>query len=318
VDAISHALFGQTLGVALVRRPRPLGVMAGLVLGSLLPDIDIALAPRAFDLYLRAHAAGTHALAGSLAGALLLAAALRTVLRQSRFWPLFWASWAGTIGHIFWDLADGGDIKVFDPLSGALFGWHLVAMAEPAVLVPLFVAALIAWKWPSRARPVGAAALGILITVLSAKIISQATAHAHYSRVAATRQPESAEMIPVRGSLFRWTIYDRVDDQVRAWRADSWSGAVEIEFERPDAGASPLAAASRELPVVRTFLGLTGIPFARVENDGARRIALWSDIRWCSKVGCDVSFGGAFDGAMRPLYQIIRVGGFQQTRPVGR
>jgi hypothetical protein len=44
-----------------------------LVLGPILPDADARLAPRGFDLYLRAHASGTHSLVGTIVEALVLA-----------------------------------------------------------------------------------------------------------------------------------------------------------------------------------------------------------------------------------------------------
>ena len=318
MDAVSHALFGHTLAVSLVRQPRRAGVTGALVLGSLLPDIDIGLAPRAFDLYLRAHQAGTHALPGTCLGAMLLALALRALVRKSRYWPLFLASWAGTLGHVFWDLADDGDIKVFDPLSGVVFGWHLVAMAEPAVLIPLLFVTCAAWWWPLRARPVAVAVLCSLAALLSVKVVSQTLARARYTQVVAPDPAGSVEVVPARGSLSGWTIYDRAHDQVRAWHINSRSGVVELQFERYDATGDPEIVASRDLPVVRTFLRTSTMPFVRIERDGSRRVALWSDIRWCSRDSCDVSFGGAFDGGMRPLYQIIEIGGFQQRRNVGK
>src|SRR5262249_20762221 len=91
---------------------------------------------------------------------------------------------------------------------------------------------------------------------------------------------------------------------------------MDLEFERSDAGRSPVAAASRNLPVVASFLALSGIHFARIEPGASGRIALWSDIRWCSKASCDVSFGGAFHNAMPPLYQIVQIGEFRQMRSI--
>jgi membrane-bound metal-dependent hydrolase YbcI (DUF457 family) len=107
VDPVSHLLFGRTVALTISRRRSLAGVTAALVLGSLVPDVDAVLAPWRFDLYLRAHAAGTHSLAGALAGALVLALILRPVFSESRVRPLFLASLAGTLGHIFWDVADG-------------------------------------------------------------------------------------------------------------------------------------------------------------------------------------------------------------------
>jgi len=89
---------------------------------------------------------------------------------------------------------------------------------------------------------------------------------------------------------------------------------VTLAFEYHDAADAPAVVLSRELPVVRAFLGLSKIPFVRMECDGARCLVLWSDVSSCSIRGCDLSFGGAFDRNLAPLYQLIRIGGFSQHR----
>jgi hypothetical protein len=127
---------------------------------------------------------------------------------------------------------------------------------------------------------------------------------------------EVVAITPRLGHLATWTIYDRVGDQVRAWNVDGWSGSVTLAFAYRDAADAPAVILSRQLPVVRAFLGLSKIPFVRMERDGSRRLVLWSDVRTCSSRGCDVSFGGAFDGNMALLYQLIRIGGFNQRRSV--
>ena len=56
------------------------------------------------------------------------------------------------------------------------------------------------------------------------------------------------------------------------------------------------------------------MPIARTENANGTLLVLWSDATACSPHGCDVSFGGAFDRGTALLYQLIRIGGFRQTR----
>jgi len=74
VDPVSHLLFGRTVALTLERREAMRGATAALVLGSIAPDADAALALRRFDVYLRAHASGTHSLAATIVEALVLAA----------------------------------------------------------------------------------------------------------------------------------------------------------------------------------------------------------------------------------------------------
>ena len=315
MDPVSHLLFGRTVALT-IDRPAPAGVTAALVLGSILPDGDAALALTGFDRYLRAHASGTHALLGTAVEALVLALVLRLFVTGARVLPLVAASWVGIAGHVFWDLADGSDIALFKPFSDAALGWHLVAMGEPIVLATLAVAVLVAWRWPARARRAAAAALLLLGVLLTVKQTTQTWARARYAASVVNDAPEAVAIAPILGRLFAWTIYDRDGDLVRAWNVDGRSGAVALAFEYRDAADAPALGLSRELPVVRTFLGLSKTPFVRTERDGPHRLVLWSDVSSCSTRGCDVSFGGAFDGNAAPLYQLIRIGGFSQRRPV--
>jgi membrane-bound metal-dependent hydrolase YbcI (DUF457 family) len=290
-------------------------VTAALILGSILPDADAVLAPRNFEVYLRAHASGTHSLVGSVVEAIVLAAALRALVAGSRIQPLLLASWAGIAGHIFWDLANGSDINVLRPFSGAVFGWHLVAMAEPAVLLILTVA--VVWEWRSRpgSRQIAITALVVLGAVLGVRRVSQDRARARYAAVVADA-PAAVAIAPDFRSLLGWWVFDRVGDRVRAWNIDAWRGAVSLVFEYHDAAETPAVARSLQLPVVHALVALSRIPFVRTESDGAHRLVLWSDVSTCTIRGCDVSFGGAFDSNAAPVYQLIRIGGFVQRHPV--
>jgi membrane-bound metal-dependent hydrolase YbcI (DUF457 family) len=316
VDPVSHLLFGRTVALTIRRRPALTGITPALVLGSILPDVDAALTPRGFDFYLRAHASGTHSLVGTVVEALVLSLVLRMLISGSRVLPLLAASWVGILGHIFWDLADGSDINLFAPFLDATLGWHLVAMGEPMVLVILTAVALLAWRWPTGAQKFAAVALVLLSVLLVAKETTQEWARTRYAESVANEALGVVAITPRLGHLATWTIYDRVGDQVRAWNVDGWSGSVTLAFAYRDAADAPAVILSRQLPVVRAFLGLSKIPFVRMERDGSRRLVLWSDVRTCSSRGCDVSFGGAFDGNMALVYQLIRIGGFNQRRSV--
>ncbi|HEV2986477.1 MAG TPA: metal-dependent hydrolase [Vicinamibacterales bacterium] len=316
MDPVSHLLFGRTVALTVRRSPVLTGATAALVLGSILPDADAALAPIGFDLYLRAHASGTHSLLGTVVEALVLAFVLRVLVTGSRTLPLLAASCVGVLGHIFWDLADGSDISLFKPFSDAMLGWHLVAMGEPIVLVTLAAAVLVAWRWPARAQSVAGVALVLLSLFLAVKKTTQEWARARYAEAVVNEAPKAVAIAPRLGRLFTWTIYDRDGDRVRAWSVDGQSGEVTLAFEYRDAADASVVMLSRDLPVVRAFLGLSKTPFARMERDGPRRLVLWSDVSSCSIRGCDLSFGGAFDRNMLPLYQLIRIGGFSQRRPL--
>jgi inner membrane protein len=305
-------LFGRAVAWAAPARAAGPGVTAALVLGSIAPDADAALALRGFDVYLGVHAAGTHSLAGTAIVAAALALGLRRLVRGSRFGPLFFASLAGTLGHVFWDLADGGDIRLFAPLSSAVSGWHLVTMGEPVVLLILAAAAIAGWRRPMRARAAARAAFVGLAALLTVKTASEARALQIHAAAAGSAHP--AVVAPVMGSLFRWSVYDRDGETIRGWTVDVRRRTAAVAFSFRDLADSPAAALSRDLPVVRTFFSFSILPFARIERDGAVRRVWWSDASRCSARGCDLAFGGTFDSADVPIAELIRIGGFTERR----
>jgi membrane-bound metal-dependent hydrolase YbcI (DUF457 family) len=292
------------------------GVTAALVLGSILPDVDGVLVPRGFEVYLRAHASGTHSCLGAFAEALALAVTLHTFVRGSHFVRLLAGASIGTFGHIFWDLANGSDMHVLQPFSNRVFGWHLISMGEPVVLAILAAAVFFAWRHPQHAQQMAVVTIVALVAVLALKVASQVSARGLYTEALHHDAPQAIEVAPVMGRLFVWTIYDRAGDRVRAYRVDSRLRTTSLAFEYRDAPSSPAVERARQLPVVQTFLRLPTIPFVRIEHEEAHGLVLWSDVRACSMSGCNVSFGGAFDEAGAPLYQLIEVGGFRFTRPI--
>jgi hypothetical protein len=124
-----------------------------------------------------------------------------------------------------------------------------------------------------------------------------------------------AQLVPIRNALFEWEIYDQVGGEIRLWRVDVKSGRCDLIFERSNA-TGPLVAASAQLPMVRALLALTRIWSVRIERQGADDAVLWSDARMCGDRRCDVSFGGLFTPAGSARSQIIRIGEFQQVRPI--
>src|SRR5262245_34109486 len=252
MDPLSHVLFGRALGDVLPGR-RP-GTTAALVLGSLCPDSDIVLVSR-FDRYLTVHTWVTHTLVSSVIEALLVALVLRFVIRGNRFWTVTAAAWVGVVGHVFWDLASGSDIKLLAPLSRESYGWHLVTMGEPFVVVLLIAGAVAVWRWPARGRQFAFGTLMVLAVALSSKAITQRLARARYQAVAVPLDRQSAEMVPLRNHLFEWTVFDRLPaGGGGAWRVNAKTGDAVLLFARTNAPESPAVEASKALPCVRTLM----------------------------------------------------------------
>src|SRR2546428_7907542 len=98
------------------------GLTAALMLSSILPDVDIALVPRGFDWYLRAHASGTHSVVGSIIEAGLPPLFPHALARGPRPSMLLPASSIGAAGPIFSAPAEGTATSLLKPFSDAAFG----------------------------------------------------------------------------------------------------------------------------------------------------------------------------------------------------
>jgi membrane-bound metal-dependent hydrolase YbcI (DUF457 family) len=320
MDPVSHALFGRTLG--LVDRGDRLtrGVTVACVLGALAPDLDILVAPRGWDVYLRIHESWTHTLAASPFIAFAVAACVRRFARETSFSTLWRAAWLSVVvGHLGFDLVSGSDIRILQPFSSIRLGPHLFAMGDllagPVVLAGTVLVAL-RRRLGVTARTVAVGVLVALAVVSGLKLRSQQIAVALVQRTLA-RDPQSSFVsrpYAINGSLSSWWFYQRAGSDVRAWRVDARTGATELRVTRPSADSDPAVVASTSAPVVRTLLSLATVPFARLEHDGRGTAVLWSDLRYCDADTCGLSFGVRLGADGRPASQIVRVGSYEKNR----
>ncbi len=310
MDPVSHILFGRTLH-ALDRNARLGPGLGGVFLvGSVIPDADTALLfARGPDVYLRYHDTGTHSLAGTFACAALLTIVWsRLFPGRSRPIAVFVAAWVATLGHVFWDVASGADIRLFAPVWSRPVGWHLVAMAEPIVTLILAAGVLLAWWRPGQRARAATAAICVIAALLLVKMHLQGEALAAYYRAVPAASQAETRIDAEWASLTGWDVYERRPREVRVWSVDPWKGSVHLLLSLPVAPDGGAVTASRELPVVRNFLLQASIPFARLEARGSGVAVLWSDLEACDASGCAVEFGAVFDAALRPLYETIRFG----------
>ena len=340
MDPISHAVFGQTLATAFGRQVSPLRtrVIAGS-LGALALDVDALVMPFGWDLYLRAHEIGTHSLAGSLAIAGIVALIVRALVRDSRTSDPFAAAWLGCLSHIALDVLSGARIQIGWPLAPQRVSLPLVAMGDPWLLA-IFVAGALAM---SRRRPRGAA-VAVLAGVagflgVKAVLLTQALP----PDSSGEKGPVLTRIVEARwASLTEWFVFDRRADTLTQWQIEAGRPPI-LLLSWPVVADSLLVRDSRSLGTVRNFLGVHELAFAGevpAANGGSQ--VLWSDLRFCwrpdlagnearrdpvlsadtpagrVRIACGLWFGGAFDRNGRVIRQLVKVGGWWQTRAAER
>ena len=342
MDPVSHAVLGQTLATALGRQAAPLRarVIAG-VLGALAPDVDAVLMPIGWDIYLRGHEIGTHSLAGSLPIAGAAALIVRAFARDSRTSDLFAVAWLGCLSHIALDVLSGARIQIGWPLVPGRVSLPLVAMGEPWLLA-IFVAGAVALAM-SRRRPRGTAVavMAGVAAFLGVKAVLLARALPPDS--SGEQGPVLTRIVEARwASLTEWFVFDRRADTLTQWQIEAGRPPI-LLLSWPVVAESPLVRDSRSLGTVRNFLDVHELAFAGEvpAADGGLQV-LWSDLRFCwrpdlaggearpdpvlsantpagrVRIACGLWFGGAFDRNGRAIRQLVKVGGWWQTRAAER
>jgi membrane-bound metal-dependent hydrolase YbcI (DUF457 family) len=338
MDPVSHIAFGRTLIAWAGTGARARGTVGAAVLGSLAPDVDAVAMPFGWDRYLRVHEIGTHSIAGTLACACLTALVVRAARRETPFARLLAAAWLGTASHVILDLVSGARLRLGWPLSDRHWSLPLVAMADPALLALLVAGVLLlSIARPPQHRTAAGAALAVVAAFLSVKSILALSAVSAYE---AARGPAAVDARVVEagwGRLREWTVFDRTDDELRAWHVTAGRPGSELVLHWPRTRPTGLAGASQALPTVRNFLHTHDLALVSVTStaDGSTTV-LWSDIRYCwdpaarpaegvpilslddgRRLACGLWFGGEFDGRGRVVRLIVRVGAITQTRDAG-
>lgn len=309
MDPVSHALFAKTLHALDDRARLGRGAAAAFVAGGLLPDVDVVRVVQGWDVYLFHHEAGTHTVwAAPVLGA-LLAMLLRVLVRDARFLPLYLASTLGALSHVFLDFAGGSDMRIFVPVDDVKAGWHLMAMWEPYVVLGLLALHLPRWKRRARLSLIF---LAVFATFLGTKAVSQELTRGEHL----VELGEPARLEEVRGSFTRWRWFQRTESGYAVYDVRATGEAPRRRFAHSfgESNAS-LAVASRPYPVVRHLLHLGEMPLVWIETVGSRHEVHWSDMQFCGRSRCAMSFGVVFDATGTAVGQFVDVGGLRQTRP---
>ena len=336
MDPVSHVAFGRTL-IAL-RRPGSTasGTIGAAMLGSLTPDIDAAFMPFGWDRYLRVHEIGTHSILGALACAVLTGGVIWPARRETRFTWLLGGAAIAALGHLALDVVSGAALRLFWPFADRHVTLPLVAMADP-ILLSLLVAGVIALIAAGRHRQRLAAGIALAVVGLFLSVKGMLALNAlHAYESARPTETVDARVVEAGWATMRdWTVFDRTESEVRAWRVKAGSPGADLLLHWPRPRLDGLVAASTAWPTVRNFQRPHDLQLVTIaaQTDGHVTV-LWSDLRFCSdardrpspgdqpvllgddgrRMACALWFGGEADADGRLVRQIVRVGTWVQTR----
>ena len=262
----SGYLVGEWAAAGEERRWR---IIAAAVVGSIVPDLDVALGLLGGWAGATAHRGATHSFLGAVALAWVIAALFRRPRRA-----LFVAALGGILTHIFWDWLNPWGVVPFWPWLKSFRG-NLLHEGDLYAAAILLLACILVWK---KQRLLAAAALATLLpayllTQLWWRDLARALARAEL----AGRQ---TAVFPTNKLTCGWIVLSAGDADMSVHCVRSPAAAhLEPAFDvtlRSDS----FTQASEQSELVRDFRQKIPFSFAEVQPaEDAGAVVVWRDLR---------------------------------------
>lgn len=135
MDPITHAVIGMAAskiaGHAIdISEPATVAI----VIGSVIPDIDIVMQKWGDYAYLKNHRGVTHSILGLLGFSMLITVILAMFFPESKVYSLFIWSMMGCLSHTFFDIFNPYGAKILWPFSKRKFSLSLLIVFDPVFL----------------------------------------------------------------------------------------------------------------------------------------------------------------------------------------
>jgi inner membrane protein len=303
VDDVTHALTALALSHTGLNRKTRFATL-GLVVGSVLPDVDWASGLAGSAGALKYHRGFTHSILGVTVLAALLAAVIFYFGRRAgpkksapplnAGWLLA-VCWIGTASHLLLDFTNSYGVRPFLPFSGRWYAWDIMSIVDP-LLLSLLVAGLgLSWVFRLVSEEVGARKPGYrrgaifslccLVLLWGVRDLSHRRAlgmlDAHSYR---GENPERLGAFPSPANPFAWTGVAETASAFHVLPVDALDDDVDVEhteiFRKPD--PSPALEAAERSPVGAVFLDFARFPWASVLGKVEGFDVTFQDLRFIS------------------------------------
>ncbi len=307
MDTPSHGFAGAILGRSLADRP---GARAALWIGfvaAMVPDLDFLFLSGQLD-YLKNHRGWSHSFVYLPIFSFGIAAVSRHVFRRARLRDLWLFSAAGIASHILCDWITSFGTMFWTPISRERYSLDWVFIIDPFFTAISLVTLILSVILRARSRRVAILGTSLLAAYVLFCAVVHARALREWKRI--DRPPPGAPVavLPQLLSPFRWlglsdhggslhaSFFD-VGPFARTMPArevpEDLGEALRLlpNFYPPPARAqirsfakppdSPVFAAARSLPDVRTYLAFARFPLATVlpQSDGTTTVT-FEDLRF--------------------------------------
>ena len=268
MDTGTHIVMGIAIGGLAMIDPvvadhtvTSTAVVAGVIVGSLAPDIDTVLKLRNNAVYIRHHRGITHSIPAVLLWPLAISGVLHLILPEANFLHLWLWTFLGVFLHVFVDIFNAYGTQALRPFSTKWVALGVINTFDP-IIFGLHVVALLFWAFGSN--PVWT--MLILYAVIFVYYVLRFTVQ-HAVRHAVRNTIPTAEEIIIAPTMrfFQWRIAAISDSHHYVGRAYGRSINIYDRFERKEIPDSPLVRAALKDKNMQAFTSFS--PIYRWEMD---------------------------------------------------
>lgn len=254
MDIVHHTCIGGVGFLALAAQDQELAGL-GFLVGSVFPDLDVALMAAGKSFYLKHHQGPTHALLVAPFYAAFLASI--PALQLGWYWPVYFGLLAGLGVHVLLDLFNTFGIQILWPLTPRRF-----------CLDAVFFVDTVAWGLTAGFFSLvltGAVSAGLAVSAYAALFAAYLLAKLVLQR--RTRKGLGADFaIPSALNPFGFFIFTRRDGQLRTAQFNALTGRMTQERVRPEM-ASEVAGLTGQSEVFRDLQSsLRGLYVTRIDG----------------------------------------------------
>ncbi|BAQ08718.1 membrane-bound metal-dependent hydrolase [Bacillus sp. OxB-1] len=286
MDTGTHVVMGVALGGLALADPVVAAdtstwsaVAAGVLIGSLIPDIDTILKLRNNAVYIRHHRGITHSIPAVLLWPLVISILLSLLIPDAVFIHLWAWTFLAVFLHVFVDIFNSYGTQALRPFSQMWVAIGVINTFDP-VIFGLHAVALVTW-WLG-ADPV-ATILTLYAVVFLYYLLRFATKSAVKQAVLHTVPDATEVIIAPTIRFFQWRVAASSETHHYVGRAYGRSVTIYDRFERTPMPESPQIEAAMKDENIKAFVSFSSIYRWSIANVGDLCEVRLIDLRYRSK-----------------------------------
>jgi inner membrane protein len=256
--------------------------MIALVVGAMLPDVDVVMALVDKLSVVRYHRGLTHSFVGAFLLALPLAVILYRFGKYKRFWPLVGLGALGVLTHIALDLPTSFGTMLFMPFSHERYALNLIFIIDPIYSAIISLAlGLGYWRrsWMQTAAILGISGLVLYLGVASA--MHQAARERFKTAIEAQGLAVlRTEAYPRFPGLWTWLGMAETPTAIIRGSVHLTPNTPMRLDHYPKPQPDELFSRAGELEEVQAFLKFAHFPWMTARREGERTVLEYYDLRF--------------------------------------